>query len=80
MTYEISTDDLTKAVAMLVAAAKSENLGVFKAECHDGSVLTIRFKTKPPKPSRLRALATGPVYSTTTDSESWPGRPGPGGP
>ena len=66
-TYEIQTDDLAAAVARLVAAAKSENpnLGTFKAECHDGSVVTIRFCRRPPKPTRLRQLAAGPVYSTT---------------
>jgi hypothetical protein len=67
--YDIHTDSLTAAVARLVEAAKKENpsLGTFKAECHDGSTLTIRFRRTPVKPSKLRSLAAGIVFSETRD-------------
>lgn len=67
--YEIRTSDLSEAAASLVEAAKLENLRYFKAECHDGSVLTIRFKKKPAKKTLLRELSTGPVYCATTQEQ-----------
>jgi hypothetical protein len=53
--YVIDTDNVTNAIARLVAAFKIQNpgIGTFRAECHDGSTVTMRIKG-PAAPKRRR--------------------------